>query len=472
MYVTTCGKCQAQYSWAGSSVPDCPRCGYNHHKGVQQKRQVFNVAAQAGDLGKVQAFLKDEDIRVNINAGFWTALHSSVFGGHLEVARCLLSHGANPNTSYPQTDSETPLHSAAARKRYEIAALLMDHGADANLKDKHGKTAFDVARESQDELMHEVLEEGKKRQAAQAVRRAEELKIEEAERVKKIEELRKRQEEELKRNAERYKEEASLLAAEQERKAEQEARERVEEARRKSIKEARKVQGECVLCGEPLGFLQKSLRQDKHFCCTSFQDDQPEKPRNTDGKGADSERIRFQCPKCKRPYRVNLPLAGKRGKCPGCGKVILIPATQPASWLDTDLSGKQKSDPLLNNKYRRRSFYWGIPGLILMLLGNIFFQLLNSPGVGVLGILIGDAFLFRAFFLYAISKGRSPALCFLALLPVIGLIVLPCLEEEEQQNHRLNEADRLRKKEALEHRDGERERIAAIEAAECRDRNF
>lgn len=40
------------------------------------------------------------------------------------------------------------------------------------------------------------------------------------------------------------------------------------------------------------------------------------------------ERIRFRCPHCEKPIGVGRHLAGKRGKCPSCGKTMSIPATQ------------------------------------------------------------------------------------------------------------------------------------------------
>jgi hypothetical protein len=38
--------------------------------------------------------------------------------------------------------------------------------------------------------------------------------------------------------------------------------------------------------------------------------------------------IKFPCPKCEKPLRVKDELAGKRGKCPGCGSMVNVPAAQ------------------------------------------------------------------------------------------------------------------------------------------------
>ena len=85
-----------------------------------------------------------------------------------------------------------------------------------------------------------------------------------------------------------------------------------------------------------------------------------------------------------------------------------------------------------------------------MFCGNVIIYLLNGLAIGAVVLLVGDVLLFRAFYLYAISKERSPAWCLLALVPVIGLIALPYLEEGKERNRRLMmEAERLRKKNEL-----------------------
>lgn len=38
--------------------------------------------------------------------------------------------------------------------------------------------------------------------------------------------------------------------------------------------------------------------------------------------------IKFPCPNCEKPLRVKDELAGKRGKCPGCGSMVNVPVTQ------------------------------------------------------------------------------------------------------------------------------------------------
>lgn len=46
-------------------------------------------------------------------------------------------------------------------------------------------------------------------------------------------------------------------------------------------------------------------------------------------KLADTETIRFRCPHCNKPVCAARLYAEKRGKCPGCGRVVKIPAGAP-----------------------------------------------------------------------------------------------------------------------------------------------
>ncbi len=70
-------------------------------------------------------------------------LHSAAAGRHLEIARLLLSHGADPNAV--QSDDFTPLHAAADNGHIEMIKLLLSFGADPGAKMKGGQTPYDIA---------------------------------------------------------------------------------------------------------------------------------------------------------------------------------------------------------------------------------------------------------------------------------------------------------------------------------------
>src|SRR4051794_25654185 len=46
---------------------------------------------------------------------------------------------------------------------------------------------------------------------------------------------------------------------------------------------------------------------------------------SSDGK------IHFRCPECDKPVSIEQVHAGKRGRCPRCGKVLQIPASAPVA---------------------------------------------------------------------------------------------------------------------------------------------
>jgi ankyrin repeat protein len=57
----------------------------------------------------------------------------------------LLEHGADPNTRDDNQSNSTPLHIASSQGWLEVARLLLSHGANVDEKDKEGRTPFQVA---------------------------------------------------------------------------------------------------------------------------------------------------------------------------------------------------------------------------------------------------------------------------------------------------------------------------------------
>jgi ankyrin repeat protein len=75
-----------------------------------------------------------------------TALHRACAGGHGDVAKLLLNHGAGPNVHTEQLGKQyTALHYAAVNMDVHVARILLDHGANVNAKTAKGDTALYLA---------------------------------------------------------------------------------------------------------------------------------------------------------------------------------------------------------------------------------------------------------------------------------------------------------------------------------------
>ena len=72
----------------------------------------------------------------------YVALHRACAGGHLECAKALLGAGADINKQ--KDDGWTPLMMAAIYGKIEVVRELLKRGAKKELKDKDGKTAYDM----------------------------------------------------------------------------------------------------------------------------------------------------------------------------------------------------------------------------------------------------------------------------------------------------------------------------------------
>ncbi len=118
---------------------------------------IFEASA-TGDLARVQALLAADAGQANAFAadGF-QPLGLAAFFNYPSVARCLVEHGAEVNSTARNPQRVMPLHSAAASEALEVAQLLLEHGADASARQAKDFTALHAAAQNGQVEMIELL---------------------------------------------------------------------------------------------------------------------------------------------------------------------------------------------------------------------------------------------------------------------------------------------------------------------------
>lgn len=132
---------------------------YFAHLMILDNRQfALSRAAGEGDIATVRSCI-EEGVMIDAQPGApdsvhgSTALYRATSGGHEDIVRFLLDHGANPNLLYQY---ENPLITACAARNYSIARLLLEHGANPNVN-VHPDTALAVACRNSDYSLAKLL---------------------------------------------------------------------------------------------------------------------------------------------------------------------------------------------------------------------------------------------------------------------------------------------------------------------------
>ncbi len=99
------------------------------------------VAAEAGDLERVE-YLLEQDVRVDAEDDCqWTAMMRAAAGGYSEILVLLLDHGAE--IDHREKTGYTALMGAAVNNRPDTARILLERGADPDIQEtENGQTAL------------------------------------------------------------------------------------------------------------------------------------------------------------------------------------------------------------------------------------------------------------------------------------------------------------------------------------------
>ncbi|KAL2813096.1 ankyrin repeat-containing domain protein [Aspergillus granulosus] len=126
------------------------------------------TAAQFGRSTAVQVLLAHGADVNDLNAEKWSALVEAANHNYVEIARIVLTHGANvdvPSENFEpdrtRVTAVTPLMRAAGNGHLLLLGILLDYGADVALKDSRGYTALAFAvKEMQENTARALLERG------------------------------------------------------------------------------------------------------------------------------------------------------------------------------------------------------------------------------------------------------------------------------------------------------------------------
>jgi ankyrin repeat protein len=125
---------------------------------------VFEAAA-LGNVPRLRVLLEENPALANAfgEDGFHP-LGLACFFGHVDAARLMVEHGADPNLLSRNEHIQTAaLHAACAAQgveedtRYELVRLALEHGADPNLAQGGGFRPIDAARQNGDLRVEELL---------------------------------------------------------------------------------------------------------------------------------------------------------------------------------------------------------------------------------------------------------------------------------------------------------------------------
>jgi ankyrin repeat protein len=116
-------------------------------------------AAAHGDLETIRGLLKSGADVNSARADGVSALHLAAGAGNVEIARVLMTAGANVAASTVLLGTR-PLHMAAENGHADVVGLLLAHGADPNAADRLGTTPLMLAARSGDAKTVTVLLDG------------------------------------------------------------------------------------------------------------------------------------------------------------------------------------------------------------------------------------------------------------------------------------------------------------------------
>jgi ankyrin repeat protein len=118
------------------------------------------TAAAYGYEQRVRQLVREHPDAVDGPLSSLTPLTLAARGGHIEIVKFLIEHGAsvNPKVERGGWFGGTPLEAATARGHLDVMRVLIAHGADPKVADEHGETLLQRAQARRDKVRPEVIE--------------------------------------------------------------------------------------------------------------------------------------------------------------------------------------------------------------------------------------------------------------------------------------------------------------------------
>jgi ankyrin repeat protein len=117
---------------------------------------VYVEAITSGNLKVVKKYVEADPKNVNEMSFAWTPLQMAANKGQIEVAKYLLSKGADMNYTHPLSKN-TAFHLAAFGGFRDMLTLLAKSGADVNIKLKANVSLIRPFRDAENNSMIEFL---------------------------------------------------------------------------------------------------------------------------------------------------------------------------------------------------------------------------------------------------------------------------------------------------------------------------
>lgn len=122
-------------------------CAKNNQNHENEFKKDLHYAVRVNNMVLVRELINDDNLNSKDEYGY-TPLHLAAKFNHVDIARLLVSKGANVQTLDKHFD--TPLIDSTRNSNSFISELLICNGAKVNVKDEKGVSAYDYAIKAND----------------------------------------------------------------------------------------------------------------------------------------------------------------------------------------------------------------------------------------------------------------------------------------------------------------------------------